>query len=136
MKSVGISTFGMRHMKELLDAGLPVPSVHQVSWELNVNSSDKVELTLLHPPCKIDLHPFMTRPEIVQFCMEHDVALEVRRRVVIIHPVTQLNCIYSLARHGVLLRAGCVWTTRRSRSSRENTIRKWPTSSSGGLCRR
>ena len=30
VKSIGISTFGMRHMEELVDSGLPLPAVHQV----------------------------------------------------------------------------------------------------------
>ncbi|TFY80655.1 hypothetical protein EWM64_g3358 [Hericium alpestre] len=29
LKSIGISTFGIRHMQELLATGLPVPAVHQ-----------------------------------------------------------------------------------------------------------
>ncbi|KAI0059236.1 aldo-keto reductase [Artomyces pyxidatus] len=46
LKSIGISTFGMRHIQELIDTGLPLPSVHQ-----------------------IDLHPFMTRTAIVNVCL-------------------------------------------------------------------
>ncbi|KAA1467134.1 aldo-keto reductase [Dentipellis sp. KUC8613] len=53
VKSIGISTFGVRHMRELLETGLPVPAVHQ-----------------------IDLHPFMTRSEIVKFSTEHGMTLE------------------------------------------------------------
>ncbi len=30
LKSIGISTFGIRHIQDLLDEGLPVPTVHQV----------------------------------------------------------------------------------------------------------
>lgn len=53
LKSVGVSTFGVRHLKELADAGLDTPTVHQ-----------------------IDLHPFMARTEIVAYCKEREVALE------------------------------------------------------------
>ncbi|KAF8485739.1 aldo-keto reductase [Russula ochroleuca] len=53
VKSIGISTFGMRHMQELFDSGPPLPAVHQ-----------------------IDLHPFMTRNEIVEFCRGHGIVLE------------------------------------------------------------
>ncbi|KZV72638.1 aldo-keto reductase [Peniophora sp. CONT] len=54
LKSVGISTFGVRHMEELFgDGKLPTPAVHQ-----------------------IDLHPFMTRSEIVAYCKKHEIALE------------------------------------------------------------
>ncbi|KAI0295898.1 aldo-keto reductase [Multifurca ochricompacta] len=53
VKSIGISTFGLRHMRELFESGLPLPSVHQ-----------------------IDLHPFMTRTEIVEFCKDKGVVLE------------------------------------------------------------
>ncbi|KAF8151018.1 aldo-keto reductase [Crassisporium funariophilum] len=53
LRSVGISTFGIRHMKEIVESGLPLPVVHQ-----------------------IDLHPFMTRSEIVAFSKQHGMVLE------------------------------------------------------------
>ncbi|KAK0444049.1 NADP-dependent oxidoreductase domain-containing protein [Armillaria borealis] len=53
LKSIGISTFGIRHIQDLLDEGLPVPTVHQ-----------------------IDLHPFQVRSHIVAFCKKHNIALE------------------------------------------------------------
>lgn len=33
VKSIGISTFGMRHMQELYDSGQPLPVVHQVRYD-------------------------------------------------------------------------------------------------------
>lgn len=30
LKSIGISNFGVKHMEEFLDAGLPMPAVNQV----------------------------------------------------------------------------------------------------------
>lgn len=33
VKSIGISTFGMRHMQELYDNGQPLPAVHQVRYD-------------------------------------------------------------------------------------------------------
>ncbi|KAF4613802.1 hypothetical protein D9613_008053 [Agrocybe pediades] len=53
LKSVGISTFGVRHIKEIVDSGMPVPVVHQ-----------------------IDLHPFMARTEIVEYSKQHGMVLE------------------------------------------------------------
>ncbi|KAK0193352.1 aldo-keto reductase [Armillaria mellea] len=53
LRSIGISTFGIRHIQDLLDEGLPVPTVHQ-----------------------IDLHPFQVRSDIVAFCKKHNIALE------------------------------------------------------------
>ncbi|KAF4597111.1 hypothetical protein EYR40_007561 [Pleurotus pulmonarius] len=53
LKSVGVSCFGVRHLKELEDSNLPLPAVNQ-----------------------IDLHPFMTRVDVVAYCNEHDIALE------------------------------------------------------------
>ncbi|KAG5647376.1 hypothetical protein DXG03_000444 [Asterophora parasitica] len=53
VRSVGISTFGVRHIKEILDMGLGVPAVHQ-----------------------IDLHPFQQRREIVALSKEHGMVLE------------------------------------------------------------
>ncbi|EIN03970.1 aldo-keto reductase [Punctularia strigosozonata HHB-11173 SS5] len=54
LRSIGISTFGVGHMKELLsEPGVEVPVCTQ-----------------------IDLHPFMTRTDVVAFCKEHDIKLE------------------------------------------------------------
>ncbi|THH17072.1 hypothetical protein EW146_g3679 [Bondarzewia mesenterica] len=53
LRTVGVSTYGIKHLKELIDGGMQVPTVHQ-----------------------IDLHPFMTRTEIVKYCKDHDIALE------------------------------------------------------------
>jgi diketogulonate reductase-like aldo/keto reductase len=33
LKSIGISTFGMRHMQELFDSGQPLPAIHQVRYD-------------------------------------------------------------------------------------------------------
>jgi len=53
LRSIGISTFGIRHMKDIIDAGMPIPVVHQ-----------------------IDLHPFMTRTDIVEFSRKNGMVLE------------------------------------------------------------
>ncbi|KAI8980146.1 Aldo/keto reductase [Trametes punicea] len=53
VRSIGVSNYGVRHLQEMVDAGVELPTVNQ-----------------------IDLHPFMTRQEIVAFCREHDIALE------------------------------------------------------------
>ncbi|KAG9315385.1 NADP-dependent oxidoreductase domain-containing protein [Chiua virens] len=53
LKSIGISNFGVRHMEELLGNGLPDPAVNQV-----------------------DLHPFMTRTDIVAYCTRRGILLE------------------------------------------------------------
>ncbi|KAG5651343.1 hypothetical protein H0H81_009006 [Sphagnurus paluster] len=55
VKSIGVSTFGVRHLREILELGSEseVPAVHQ-----------------------IDLHPFMARREIVALCQEHGILLE------------------------------------------------------------
>ncbi|KAF5372007.1 hypothetical protein D9615_008082 [Tricholomella constricta] len=49
VKSIGVSTFGVRHLKEILD--IAIPAVHQ-----------------------IDLHPFQQRREIVALCKEKGIA--------------------------------------------------------------
>lgn len=73
VKSIGISTFGMRHMQELFDRGLPPPAVHQVCTIQSL-----VGITLLNSIFpQIDLHPFMTRIEIVKFCKGRGIVLEV-----------------------------------------------------------
>ncbi|KAH7928132.1 aldo-keto reductase [Leucogyrophana mollusca] len=58
LKSIGISTFGIRHMEEMIRASaentdLPLPVINQ-----------------------IDLHPFRTRTKLVAFCKSHGIALE------------------------------------------------------------
>jgi diketogulonate reductase-like aldo/keto reductase len=52
-KSVGVSNYGVRHLQEMLRQGQR-PTVNQV-----------------------DLHPFMTRTDIVEFCKKNDIVLEV-----------------------------------------------------------
>ncbi|KAI0787754.1 Aldo/keto reductase [Fomes fomentarius] len=53
IRSIGVSTFGLRHLQEVVNSGLELPVINQ-----------------------IDLHPFMTRTEIVSFCKQHGIALE------------------------------------------------------------
>ncbi|KAK4057953.1 hypothetical protein OIO90_001172 [Microbotryomycetes sp. JL221] len=53
-KSIGVSNFGVKHLQDLL-ATKPkyTPTINQ-----------------------IDLHPFMTRDKLVEFCQQHDIVLE------------------------------------------------------------
>ena len=37
LKSIGISTFGVRHMKEIVESGMALPVVHQVSYAATVS---------------------------------------------------------------------------------------------------
>ncbi|KAH8833232.1 Aldo/keto reductase [Flagelloscypha sp. PMI_526] len=53
IRSAGISTFGVRQMEELLLPDVPIPAISQ-----------------------IDLHPFMTRTDVVAFCKEKGIQLE------------------------------------------------------------
>ncbi|KAF9266418.1 Aldo/keto reductase [Marasmius fiardii PR-910] len=53
LKNIGISTYGTRHIQELIQSGLPLPVIHQ-----------------------IDLHPFQTRNDIVSLSREHGIILE------------------------------------------------------------
>ncbi|KZT20484.1 Aldo/keto reductase [Neolentinus lepideus HHB14362 ss-1] len=53
LRSAGVSCFGIRHLKEMVDGSVPLPTVNQ-----------------------IDLHPFMTRTDIVKYCEDHSIALE------------------------------------------------------------
>ena len=52
-KSIGVSNYGVKHLQEMLNEGQK-PVVNQV-----------------------DLHPFMTREDIVDFCRKNDIVLEV-----------------------------------------------------------
>jgi diketogulonate reductase-like aldo/keto reductase len=73
VKSIGISTFGMRHMQELFNSGQPLPAVHQVRYDTK-STWNRIAIQYL---TQIDLHPFMTRTEIVEFCRGHGIVLEV-----------------------------------------------------------
>ncbi|KAI0635877.1 Aldo/keto reductase [Trametes polyzona] len=53
VRSIGVSNYGVKHLQEMVDAGVELPVINQ-----------------------IDLHPFMTRTDIVSFCKKHDIALE------------------------------------------------------------
>ncbi|TFK73282.1 aldo-keto reductase [Pluteus cervinus] len=53
IRSVGVSNYGIRHLNDFLEDGTAIPAVNQ-----------------------IDLHPFMTRTDIVALCKEHDIALQ------------------------------------------------------------
>ncbi|KAF7327325.1 Aldo-ket-red domain-containing protein [Mycena kentingensis (nom. inval.)] len=86
LKSIGISTFGVRHIQEILDMGLVVPAVNQ-----------------------IDLHPFMTRTKIVDLCRKHRISLEAWAPLVrglrFKHPaITKLSGKYKKEPAQILLR--------------------------------
>ncbi|KAI0734168.1 Aldo/keto reductase [Fomitopsis betulina] len=53
VRSVGVSNFGVRHLQEMVDTNVEPPVINQV-----------------------DLHPFMTRVDIVAMCRKYDIALE------------------------------------------------------------
>ncbi|KAI0671685.1 Aldo/keto reductase [Trametes maxima] len=53
VKSIGVSCFSTVHLDEMVKAGVELPVINQ-----------------------IDLHPFMTRTEIVTYCRHHNIALE------------------------------------------------------------
>ena len=50
--SVGVSNFGIQHLKGLAESGLPTPSVNQ-----------------------IELHPFMKREELVKYCRDQGIVV-------------------------------------------------------------
>ena len=60
-------------MQEMFDSGQPLPAVHQVC---TIQSLLGIPLLYNILP-QIDLHPFMTRTEIVKFCWGHGIVLEV-----------------------------------------------------------
>lgn len=53
VKSIGVSNYGIAHLQEMVDQGVELPVLNQV-----------------------DLHPFMTRTDIVAMCQKYDIALE------------------------------------------------------------
>ncbi|KAH8100787.1 aldo-keto reductase [Cristinia sonorae] len=86
LKSIGVSNFGVKHLQEMIEAGVELPVINQV-----------------------DLHPFMTRTDIVEVCKAHDIALEAWGPLVrgerFRHPsITRLAKQYSKTPAQVLLR--------------------------------
>jgi diketogulonate reductase-like aldo/keto reductase len=57
-RSIGVSNYGVKHLQEMLKDGHS-PVVNQV-----------------------DLHPFMTRTDIVEFCQKNDILLQVLRYLI------------------------------------------------------
>ncbi|GLB40219.1 putative reductase [Lyophyllum shimeji] len=53
VKSIGISTFGIKHIEDILELDIGVPAVHQ-----------------------IDIHPFMVRAQIVKWCMDRGMLMQ------------------------------------------------------------
>lgn len=52
LRSLGVSNFGIQHIEGMKKAGLPIPTVNQ-----------------------IELHPWMKRPELVNYCRENGIAV-------------------------------------------------------------
>merc|ERR1711978_58994 len=53
LKSVGVSNYGVRHLKALEDAGCPLPAVNQ-----------------------IELHPWLQQKKIVKYCKAKNILIE------------------------------------------------------------
>jgi diketogulonate reductase-like aldo/keto reductase len=87
LRSIGISTFGIRHMEDIL-------------------SLEAVEKPVVH---QIDLHPFMSRSDIVEYSQKHGMTMEawapLVRALRFDHPVIQeLSKKYSKNPAHILLR--------------------------------
>jgi len=59
-------------MQEIVDSELPLPVLNQVGAENTLRFCYNADTHF-----QIDLHPFMTRTDVVAFCKMHDIALEV-----------------------------------------------------------
>lgn len=53
LRNAGVSNYGIKHLQEMIEADTELPAVNQ-----------------------IDLHPFMTRTKLVEFCRQNNIALE------------------------------------------------------------
>ncbi|KAF5344866.1 hypothetical protein D9758_011550 [Tetrapyrgos nigripes] len=53
LRAIGVSNFGVKHLEELREAGLPTPTVNQ-----------------------IELHPFDQQKPIVDYCKQHGIAIQ------------------------------------------------------------
>lgn len=53
IRSVGVSNYGILHLEEIREAGLPMPAVNQ-----------------------LELHPFLQQREIAAYCAKHNIAVE------------------------------------------------------------
>lgn len=72
IRSIGVSNYGAKHLQEMVASGFELPVVNQVK-RLGPLCSLIVALICV----QIDLHPFMTRNDVVKYCEEHEIALEV-----------------------------------------------------------
>ncbi|KAI0356273.1 Aldo/keto reductase [Trametes cingulata] len=83
--SVGVSNFGIKHLEEIRDANLAMPSVNQ-----------------------IELHPFCQQKPIVTYCREHGIVVEAYSPLIrgqMNHPLfTQLAVKHGRDRAQILLR--------------------------------
>lgn len=69
--SIGVSNYGVKHLQEMVTSGFELPAVNQVR-------NHDCMLPFKYLMCiQIDLHPFMTRNDVVKYCREHEIALEV-----------------------------------------------------------
>ncbi|KAG6914690.1 hypothetical protein DXG01_015935 [Tephrocybe rancida] len=53
LRSIGVSNYGVKHLEEIREAGLPTPTVNQ-----------------------IELHPFCQQKPIVEYCKKHGIAVQ------------------------------------------------------------
>ncbi|KIY65012.1 aldo-keto reductase [Cylindrobasidium torrendii FP15055 ss-10] len=96
IRTAGVSTFGLRHLKEIIEG----------AGGTDGTDSEPLEVPVVH---QIDLHPFQTRTAIVEYCKEQGITLEAWAPLVrgmrFNHPVVKaLSEKYSKAPAQILLR--------------------------------
>ena len=66
--SVGVSNYGVAHLMEIEEAGLPLPAANQVCCAVIPSEPFSLSFTNARPlRPQIELHPFCQKPEILAF---------------------------------------------------------------------
>ena len=85
LRTIGVSNFGVAHLEKLMKTARVKPAVNQ-----------------------IELSPFLQRPELVAYCKQHDIALEVRKCIVESDPTCPcLASIHAKCLEAQMLRSFC-----------------------------
>ncbi|KAG6916335.1 hypothetical protein DXG01_007318 [Tephrocybe rancida] len=71
LRSIGVSNYGVKHLEEIREAGLPTPTVNQIQVLIHSASN---RTALIVAPFK--LHPFCQQKPIVEYCRAHGIAIQ------------------------------------------------------------
>jgi alcohol dehydrogenase (NADP+) len=73
VRSIGVSNYNITHLQEIIDAGLPLPSVNQVSFHPYIYRTGRADLLAFCQKNRIQLVAYspLGVPDVHQFPVEH-----------------------------------------------------------------